>query len=108
MKRVLKPNGNMIIIGIDPNTGKGHKICEFILHTGANFYDPYQLRKKVEGHNLKGLSIKSTNLDYFLTTFKNIWKISNKLYNGIYRHHKLISIIKINVSALHYYYKSLN
>jgi ubiquinone/menaquinone biosynthesis C-methylase UbiE len=38
MKRVLKPNGKMIIIEIDPNTGRGKrlKICEGILHTGAN------------------------------------------------------------------------
>ena len=38
MKRVLKPDGKMIIIEIDPNTGrrKRLKICEDILHTGPN------------------------------------------------------------------------
>jgi ubiquinone/menaquinone biosynthesis C-methylase UbiE len=74
IKRVLKSNGKMIIIEIDPNTSKGKKlkICESILHTGAHFYDPHQLREKVEGHGFKVLTIKSTDLSYFLTAVKNI------------------------------------
>ena len=72
MKRVLKPNGQMIILEIDPNTGRGKrlKVCESILHTGAKFYEPLQLRKKVEDHGLEVLSIKSTNVGYFLTAVK--------------------------------------
>src|SRR5215471_4763654 len=56
MKRVLKPDGKMII----PNTGRGKrlKICDLILHTGAKFYEPLQLKKKVEDHGLKVLSVK--------------------------------------------------
>ncbi len=74
IKRVLKSNGKMIIIEIDPNTSKGKKlkICESILHTRAHFYDPHQLREKVEGHGFKVLSIKSMDLSYFLTAVKNI------------------------------------
>jgi len=72
MKRVLKPNGRMIILEIDPNTGRGKrlKISESILHTGAKFYEPLQLRKKVEDHGLEVLSVKSTNAGYFLTAVK--------------------------------------
>ena len=72
MKRVLKPNGKMIIMEIDPNTRKGKwlKICEGMLHTGARFYEPLQLRKKVEEHGLKVLSVNSTTLGYFLTATK--------------------------------------
>jgi ubiquinone/menaquinone biosynthesis C-methylase UbiE len=76
MKRVLKPNGKMIIMEIDPNTGSGKwlKICEGMLHTGAKFYDPLQLRKKVEEHGLRVLSVYSTTLGYFLTATKVIQK----------------------------------
>jgi ubiquinone/menaquinone biosynthesis C-methylase UbiE len=76
MKRVLKTNGKMIIIEIDPNTARGKrlKICEGILHTGAKFYDPIQLRKKVEDHGLEVLSINSTSLGYFLTAVKSVKK----------------------------------
>jgi ubiquinone/menaquinone biosynthesis C-methylase UbiE len=76
MKRVLKPNGKMVIIEIDPNTGKGKrlKICEGILHTRAKFYEPLQLRKKVEDLSLEVLSINSTILGYFLTAVKSIQK----------------------------------
>jgi ubiquinone/menaquinone biosynthesis C-methylase UbiE len=72
MKRVLKPNGEMIILEIDPNTGRGKrlKICENIVHTGAKFYEPLQLKKKVEDHDLKVLSVKPTNLGYFLIAVK--------------------------------------
>ncbi len=74
MKRVLKRNGKMIIMEIDPNTRKGKwlKICEGMLHTGARFYEPLQLRKKVEEHGLKVLSVNSTTLGYFLTATKVI------------------------------------
>jgi len=74
MKRVLKPNGKMIVMEIDPNTRKGKwlKICEGMLHTRARFYEPLQLRKKVEEHGLKVLSVNSTTLGYFLTATKVI------------------------------------
>ena len=74
MKRVLKPDGKMIIIEIDPDTGRGKrlKICEGMLHTGAKFYEPLQLRKKVEDHGLEVLSINSTALGYFLTAVKSV------------------------------------
>jgi ubiquinone/menaquinone biosynthesis C-methylase UbiE len=76
MKRVLKSNGKMIIIEIDPNTARGKrlKICEGILHTGAKFYDPLQLKKKVEDHGMEVLSINSTTLGYFLTAVKSVQK----------------------------------
>ncbi len=72
MKRALKPNGKMIILEIAPNTGRGKrlKICESILHTGAKFYEPLQLRKKVEDRGLMVLSIKPTSIVYFLTALK--------------------------------------
>lgn len=74
MKRVLKPNGKMIIMEIDPNTRRGRrlKICESIFHTGAKLYEPHQLRKEVEDHGLEVLSLKSTNLGYFLTATKRM------------------------------------
>jgi hypothetical protein len=74
MKRVLKPNGKMIIMEIDPNSGSGKwlKICEGMLHTGAKFYEPLQLMKKVEEHGLKVLSVNPSTLGYFLTATKVI------------------------------------
>ena len=76
MKRVLKPGAKMIIMEIDPNTraGKRLKICESILHTGAKLYEPFQLRKKVEDHDLQVISIKRTTLAYFLTAIKSVEK----------------------------------
>ena len=74
MKRILKPNGKMVILEIDPNTGRGKRLnmCESILHTGAKFYEPHQLRKKIEDHGLEVLSIKPTGLGYFLTAVKRV------------------------------------
>lgn len=69
MKRVLKPDGKIIILEIDPNTprGKRLKFCETLFHTGAKLYQPAQLSKKIQEHNLQVLSIDSTDLGYFLT-----------------------------------------
>jgi ubiquinone/menaquinone biosynthesis C-methylase UbiE len=73
MKRVLKPDGKIIILEIDPNTprGKRLKFCETLFHTGAKLYQPAQLSKKIQAHNLEVLSIDSTDLGYFLTAFKS-------------------------------------
>jgi len=62
----------MSIVEFDPNTGRGKrlKICERILHTGAKFYEPFELKKKVQDHGLKVLSVNCTNLGYFLTAIK--------------------------------------
>ncbi len=40
MKRVLKPNGKIIIFESNPNTGRGKmlKLVESLLHTGARFH----------------------------------------------------------------------
>jgi catechol 2,3-dioxygenase-like lactoylglutathione lyase family enzyme len=38
------------------------------------FYDPLQLKKKVEDHGLEVLSINSTTLGYFLTAVKSVQK----------------------------------
>jgi ubiquinone/menaquinone biosynthesis C-methylase UbiE len=48
MKRVLKPDGKIIILEIDPNTRRGErlKFCETVFHTGAKLYQPAQLRRK--------------------------------------------------------------
>ena len=64
MKRVLKPDGKIVILEIDPSTPRGKD-------TGAKLYQPAQLSKKVKQHNLHVLSIDSTNLGYFLTAGKN-------------------------------------
>ena len=72
MKRILKTNGKMIILEIDPTTGNGKllKVCENILHTKAKFYEPFQLSKKIEDYCMKVLSVRSTSLGYFLTAVK--------------------------------------
>ena len=73
MKRVLKPDGKIIILEIDPNTprGKRLKFCETLFHTGAKLYTPSQPSKKIQVHNLEVLSIDSNNLGYFLTAAKS-------------------------------------
>ena len=72
MKRVLKPDGKIIIVEIDPDTprGKSLKFCETLFHTGGKLYQPAQLSKKVEEHNLHVLSIDSTTICYLLTAVK--------------------------------------
>jgi ubiquinone/menaquinone biosynthesis C-methylase UbiE len=73
MRRVLKPDGKIIILEIDPNTprGKRLKFCETLFHTGAKLYQPSQLSKKIEEHNLQVLSTDSTTIGYFLTAVKS-------------------------------------
>jgi ubiquinone/menaquinone biosynthesis C-methylase UbiE len=72
IKRVLSLNGMLIIVECDPTTskGKGLKFCETLLHTGAKFYEPVQLKEMVEGHDLHVLSLDSTSIGYFLTASK--------------------------------------
>ena len=69
MKRVLKPDGKIIILEIDPNTpsGKRLKVCETLFHTGAKLYQPSKLSKKIEEYNLQVLSTDYTTIGYFLT-----------------------------------------
>ena len=69
MKRVLKLDGKIIILEIDPNTRRGErlKFCETLFHTGAKLYQPAQLSKKIQAHKLEVLSIDSTTIGYFLT-----------------------------------------
>ena len=76
MRRVLKPDGKIVILEIDPITrrGKRLKFCETLFHTRAKLYQPAQLSKKVKQHNLHVLSINSTNLGYFLTAGKSSQK----------------------------------
>jgi hypothetical protein len=61
MKRVLKLNGMLVIVESDPTTskGKGLKLCETLLRTGAKFYTPLELKEKVE------------RCGYFLTATKD-------------------------------------
>ena len=77
MKRVLKQDGKIIILEIDPITprGKRLKFCENLFHTGAKLYPPSQLSKKIEEHNLQVLSTDSTTIGYFLTAVKSSQKI---------------------------------
>jgi ubiquinone/menaquinone biosynthesis C-methylase UbiE len=72
MKRVLKPDGKIIILEIDPNTPRGKllKFCETLFHTGAKLYQPSQLSKKIEEHHLHVLFLDYT-IGYFLTAAKN-------------------------------------
>jgi ubiquinone/menaquinone biosynthesis C-methylase UbiE len=73
MRRVLKSDGKIIILEIDPNTprGKRLKFCETLFHTGAKLYQPSQLSKRIEEHNLHVLSMDYTTIGYFLTAAKN-------------------------------------
>jgi demethylmenaquinone methyltransferase/2-methoxy-6-polyprenyl-1,4-benzoquinol methylase len=74
MKRVLKPDGKMVIMEFDPKTTRGKliKTIESLLHMGSYFYEPYQLKKKVEDHGLKVLSVESTtSFGYFLIAYNN-------------------------------------
>ncbi|CAN5718692.1 hypothetical protein BH23THE1_BH23THE1_32190 [soil metagenome] len=53
----------------DPKTTRGKiiKTIESLLHVGSYFYEPHQLKKKVEDHGLKVLSVESiTPFGYFL------------------------------------------
>ena len=50
MKRVLKSDGKIIILEIDPNipSGRRLKVCETLFHTGAKLYQPSKLSKKID------------------------------------------------------------
>jgi ubiquinone/menaquinone biosynthesis C-methylase UbiE len=74
MKRVLKPDGKIVIMEFDPKTTRGKiiKTIESLLHMGSYFYEPHQLKKKVEDHGLKVLSVESiTPFGYFLIAYNN-------------------------------------
>jgi ubiquinone/menaquinone biosynthesis C-methylase UbiE len=77
MKRVLKPDGKIIILEIDPNTprGKRLKFCETLFHTGAKLYQPSKLSNRIEEHNLQVLSTDSTTIGYFLTAVNRSQKL---------------------------------
>jgi ubiquinone/menaquinone biosynthesis C-methylase UbiE len=77
MKRVLKPDGKIIILEIDPNTprGKRLKFCETLFHTGAKLYQPSKLSNSIEEHNLQVLSTDSTTIGYFLTAVNRSQKL---------------------------------
>jgi hypothetical protein len=73
MKRVLKLNGMLVIVESDPTTskGKGLKLCETLLCTGAKFYTPLELKEKVERCGLYVASVDPTSIGYFLTATKD-------------------------------------
>lgn len=79
MKRVLKPNGKIIIFESNPNTGRGKilKLIESLLHTGARFYSPLELRKKFAiEHGLDVIDIYNiSSLGYFLIATKRKYSI---------------------------------
>ena len=59
MRRVLKPDGKIIILQTDPNTlrGKRLRFCETLFHIGAKLHPPSQLSKKIEDHNLENCQL---------------------------------------------------
>ena len=61
IKRVLKADGKIIILEIDPI----HLGGQTLFHTGAKLYQPLQLSKKIEEHNLHVLSMDYTTIGYF-------------------------------------------
>jgi ubiquinone/menaquinone biosynthesis C-methylase UbiE len=74
LKRVLKPAGKIVIMEFDPKRTRGKiiKTIESLLHMGSYFYEPHQLRKKVQDHGLKVLSVESTTSSgYFLIANNN-------------------------------------
>jgi ubiquinone/menaquinone biosynthesis C-methylase UbiE len=73
MKQVLKSDGKIIILEIDPDTprGKRLKFCETLFHTRAKLYQPSQLSKNLKEHHLQVLSTDSTSIGYFLTAVKS-------------------------------------
>ena len=76
MKRVLKTNGKILLLGLI-QIQEGESGCRFVkiyLHTGAKLYEPTQIREKVEDHGLEVLYIKPTTLAYFLIGQKSIQK----------------------------------
>jgi ubiquinone/menaquinone biosynthesis C-methylase UbiE len=73
MKRVLKPSGRLIIFESNPITTRGKVLIliENLFHTGAKFYEPFQLSKKLsEEHSLKVISVDSISIGYFLIASK--------------------------------------
>ena len=66
---------------LPPDEGE-QKTCEGILHAGAKFYEPLQLKKKVQDHPFQVLSIKSTPLGYFLIGRKGFWLGMTQFYRG--------------------------
>ena len=73
MKRVLKPSGKLIIFESNPLTrrGKALMLIENLFHTGAKFYEPDQLRKKLEEeYDLEMISCESTPIGYIMIASK--------------------------------------
>lgn len=73
MKRLLKSSGRLIIFESNPFTirGKTLKLIENLFHTGAKFYEPAQLRKKLaEEYNLEVISRDAIPIGYILIASK--------------------------------------
>ena len=73
MKRVLRPNGLLVLNEFDPTTLRG-KLVNFhenkLRSMNCNYYQPLQLKDKVKQHGYKEISIRPSAVGYFLTAMK--------------------------------------
>lgn len=73
MKRVLKRSGKLITFESKPLTPRGKilVLIEKLFHSDAKFYEPAQLRKKLEEeYNLEVISVNSIPIGYILIASK--------------------------------------
>ena len=101
MKRVLKPSGRLIIFESNPITTRGKVLIliENLFHTGAKFYEPFQLSKKLsEEHSLKVISVDSISIGYFLIASKR----KDGQNNSIVRREEVEPIIDHQITSIRY------
>jgi ubiquinone/menaquinone biosynthesis C-methylase UbiE len=69
MKKVMRPNGRIVIQEIDPATRRGRFLRFFetkIMRLGSKFYGPVELKSKLEAHELSAQINKEANRGYFV------------------------------------------
>ncbi|MFQ5941232.1 MAG: class I SAM-dependent methyltransferase [Nitrososphaerales archaeon] len=73
MKRVLNPNGLLVLNEFDPSTLRG-KLVNFhenkLMNMNCKYYPPSQLNDKFTEHGYKEISIIPSPIGYFLTAMK--------------------------------------
>ncbi len=69
IKRVLNPNGRLVIIDFDPTTRRGYfiKSMEWVLRMGSTFFTPNQIRVLLNKSGLKVIEQKFIDSGTFLT-----------------------------------------
>ncbi len=73
IRRVLRPNGLLVLLEFDPTTLKGKQVKFFentLRRMDCKYYSPSQLEERLKHHGYEEISIIPSKIGYFLTARK--------------------------------------